>query len=401
MSHFLKTKAGVVCVCIFILVMALMFYRVMQQRRAREAAQTAPVATAPGASAEPGQTTAPAKAAPAVDPRETAAYLDAYRSTGQPLRHETDRRGVEITRRATADTPRDAGRTTLDERDQAPAVPRVALRLQGRVGSGTPGNNPLSAIGKKIEQLAQPLEGTIATVKPGGATAPNPAAAAARSRPKRFVPYGRPIKCELVFTLDSTLEETPLIGLVVEPVYNNGVLVIPASAEIHGVARPDRLGDRIFSGNDFVLIFPRDGSRPNGRQVNVKGAVLDRVEPDGNGMTWGIDDGAYGLRGQVIKTMEQEEIYRFAATFLAAGSQTMQSRQTTAFGNESVRSTPQNAALQGLSENLQQIAQELTAEIQRHGVFIRVGGGHQFYFYPKQIIDPDAADISSDIATVK
>ena len=43
--------------------------------------------------------------------------------------------------------------------------------------------------------------------------------------PPQFAPFGRMIKCELVNTVDSGNIETPIIGLVMEPVYWNGDLI--------------------------------------------------------------------------------------------------------------------------------------------------------------------------------
>ncbi len=128
---------------------------------------------------------------------------------------------------------------------------------------------------------------------------------------------------------------------------------------------------------------------------------MDRLEPEANGVTWGITDGSYGLEGKLIRTMQDEEIKRFAATFFSEAALTLQSREAGHSGRQTINNTPQNAVLEGLSANLQKFADDIAAEVERHGVFIRVPAGHQFYFYPMQIIDPDAADISSDVATVK
>jgi hypothetical protein len=204
-----------------------------------------------------------------------------------------------------------------------------------------------------------------------------------------------------VFTIDSTQDESPLIGLVTAPAYNNGQLIIPAGAELHSVARPDPVRDRLFSGKDWVLIFPRDGNKPNGRQLNVHGAALDRAQPDDNGLTWGVTDGSYGLQGDVIRTMNTEEVQQFVATALGAAAASLQSRHTDNFGQETTDQTPRNAALQGLTADMSLAVQKIRAEIERNGVFIRVPAGKQFYFYPQQIIDPDLADISSNIASVQ
>jgi hypothetical protein len=252
--------------------------------------------------------------------------------------------------------------------------PGLGLRLKGREG------------------LAGAVETSLAAgVSSQGAA--KPAAGDPESEEAVFCPFGRPIKCELVFTIDSTMEETPLVGLVMEPVYNNGSLVIPAGAELHGVARPDRLRDRIFSGQEWMLVFPRLEGRPNGRQLQVQGLALDRVEPDENGLTWGITDGSYGLQGAVMRSLQEEELKRFAATFLAAAAFGLEEREGAGQGRSRLQATPRNAALQGLGTSLEEIARKIGLEIEQHGVFIRVAGGKQFYFYPKQAIFPNRAQV--------
>lgn len=409
MKRFLKTKPGAISAVAFVAVMAIVLFRIAGRRRSRARALLAPVpvAAAPLRSTPPVKRPASPPPAPATgrplppgmanDLAQNAAYLDQYYAFNRRVRTGRDRQGNPVTRRRNAATPSAAGHVTVDPGDVAATMPpaRTSLRLVGHPPIGAapqPSSAPKPAAlraGLPAERPAPPSgndPSEAARATPG--IPPEPGA-----RPRRFNPYGSLIKCELVFTIDSTNEQTPLIGLVVEPVYNNGELVIPAGAELHGVARPDRLRDRIFSGQDWVLIFPREPGRPNGRQLHIRGVALDRVEPDGNGMTWGITDGSYGLQGQVVRTLKQEEIKRFAASFLAAATETLETRDALRGRRETVRTTPQNAVLQGLSANLARIADEVSAEIERNGVFIRVPGGHQFYFYPTQIIDPDAAAI--------
>lgn len=331
---------------------------------------------------------------------ETAAYLESYLALDRNIRTDRDRLGTSIRRRQSASPIPDAVPSAPEPATSAPLPMRASLRLEGVARVATKPALQASAdvpAGAAVDASA--VQRTEASVARRSSEAIK--AGESPIKPARFNPYGRVIKCELVFTIDSTNEQTPLIALVVEPVYNNGVLVIPAGAEIHGTTRPDRLRDRIFSGEEWVLVFPREHNRPNGRQLSVRGVALDRVEPDANGMTWGITDGSLGLEGTVIRSLQQEEIKRFAATFLASAGMAMQERETDRSGQRTTRNTPQNAVLQGFSANMQRIADEITAEIEKHGVFIRVPAGHQFYFYPTQTIDPDVADISTDIAPVQ
>lgn len=415
MKAFLKTKVGIISVIGFMALMAFVLHRTTRRHKELHPAAAAatpesgpvarsilppasPPSTPPTISWEANRPASPLQTAS--DLAENAANLDQVYELDRRVAQDRDRQGNAIIRRQNARTPTDVG-TTSEETSTSPASgmlgARPSHRLQGRpslsLGAAVAAALPIPKPGL----AASAVKGLLAE-SPRGILA---AASKPRSRPQRFNPYGAVIKCELVFTLDSTTEETPLIAVVMEPVYNNGALVIPAGAEFHGTARPDRLRDRIFSGQDWVLVFPREQDRINGRQLNVRGVALDRVEPDANGMTWGITDGSYGLEGKVIRSLADEEIKRFVATFLAAGAETMQERQTDRGGQQSVRNTPQNAVLQGLGANFQKIADEISAEIAQHGVFIRIPAGHQFYFYPMQIIDPDAADVSSDIATVQ
>jgi hypothetical protein len=412
MKQFLQSKPGVISVVAFALLMAFMVHRVVMRRHQEAAPRTAAPRVAPAGSAPaPRKPPVPAptgarSSVPAPRPRddsslqENAAYLERYYELDGRQREDRDRQGNPLTRRQNAGTPSGAGRTTeVSSSAPVPLAPlRVSLRLRGQPVSGDATRRSAPSA---VDPPAPKTDRTASAGSSAGSAPPIAEAVKKRSSPKRFNPFGRVIKCELVFTIDSTNEQSPMIGLVMEPVYNNGMLVIPAGAEFHGIARPDRLRDRIFSGQEWVLVFPREQDRPNGRQLNVKGVALDRLEPDANGMTWGITDGSYGLEGRILRTLDDAEIKRFVATFLAAGTVALEARQSDRSGQESYRNTPQNAVLQGLAANFQKIADDITAEIAQHGVFIRVPAGHQFYFYPMQIIDPDAADVSTDIATVK
>lgn len=400
MRSFLQSKIGLLSAVGFVVLMAFALQRVATSRRARAAQGKPPVMAAAQAPVAASQPTPSPQTEPVADSTglvaQNAAYLDAVTALDGRARQDRDRQGNPVTRRDNPVTPTEAGQETQVDAptQEAPEKPtRASHRLRGRRSSDRAAD---SAAVSSTPTEGEPTQALRQKEAKEPAAAPPP-----RPRPKRFNPYGSVLKCELVFTLDSTNEQTPLVAIVMEPVYNNGLLVIPAGAELHGVARPDRLRDRIFSGPEWVMVFPRERGRPNGRQLTVRGVALDRIEPDSNGMTWGLTDGSYGLEGTVIRSLKDAEIKRFVATFLAAGSLGLQERNSDRSGQQLTRNTPANAALLGLAANFDRIVDEITTEIAEHGVFIRVPAGHQFYFYPMQIIDPDAADISTDIATVK
>jgi hypothetical protein len=149
------------------------------------------------------------------------------------------------------------------------------------------------------------------------------------------------------------------------------------------------------------MIFPREGQRPNGRQLTFDGIALDRDDGDGNGFTWGITDGSYGLRGRTIQNGQtQQELLLFAAEALRAASGTMTQRQPSIVGSL-VESNAKNAGIAGGQAVLESFAARLAKEVERNGSYIQVPAGKQFYVYPRQVIDPDRADIPENIAKVE
>jgi len=84
-----------------------------------------------------------------------------------------------------------------------------------------------------------------------------------------YLPYGRLLRCELVNTVDSTNINTPIIGLVLKDVWHDGQLIVPAGAEVHGVAQKVATRERIGSDLQWKLVFL------DGRELPLSGIVLD------------------------------------------------------------------------------------------------------------------------------
>ena len=313
-----------------------------------------------------------------------------------------DEAGDTYHRRAVPDpistTSRDVGGASNGNDANAGSVeafPVTSLRIHGRragapVETNSRWSDPLASLLPKPLKPPSSLESSARSIPVLKAP-----------KPERFVPFGRLIKAELVITLESTQDEMPLIGLITEPVYNNGKLVIPAGTELHSMARPDRVRDRIISMTHWRLIFPRDGNKPNGRQLVFDGIALDREDRDGNGLTWGLTDGSYGLRGRAIHNGQTTEaLMLFAAEAIKAASASMMDRQQTVLGTE-VESNARNASLAGGQAVLSHFAEGIAKELERNGTYIQVPAGKEFYVYPRQVIDPDRADIPDDIAKVE
>jgi hypothetical protein len=197
-------------------------------------------------------------------------------------------------------------------------------------------------------------------------------------------PYGRLVKCKLVITVDSSVIDTPIVGLVTEDVYNSyGDLIIPAGTEVHGTAQTDRVRERIGSNERWVLVL----NTPDEEELTLTGRALDEdVAPDGQ--SWGLTDGSAGLRGTIIKSDKFAELKIFAATFLSAGIQGLESTGTDQFtGTSTYQNTPRNATLQATSAVVTEYAQSILDTVKRDGFFVRVPAGKQFYLYVTQPID--------------
>ena len=210
-----------------------------------------------------------------------------------------------------------------------------------------------------------------------------------KSPSKRYAPYGRLIPCETVVTLESSKLDTPVIGLVTEDVWHEGRLVIPAGAEVHGRAAADRARERIAASGKWVVVW-RDGTALNGTELVLSGIALDREKDDASG-EFGLHDGSAGLRGDIIKTDDLQEIKLFASTFLsgvASGLQEMRN-QTTGIGDSIPvpLSSGRNASLQGASDVLNAYARQIQEAISRDGFYVRVPSGKQFYLYVTETID--------------
>ncbi len=201
-------------------------------------------------------------------------------------------------------------------------------------------------------------------------------------------PYGRLIPCETVVALESNRFETPVIGLVTEDVWHNGVLVIPAGAEVHGHAALDRTRERLAAQGAWRIVWRTPGT-DNGTELSVQGLALDR-EFDAASRVWGEHDGSAGLRGEILKTSDDRELQLFAATFLSSATAALQDTNAVPglVGTSTVpAATARNATLAGTGAVLREYAQHLRDAITRDGFYLRVPAGKPFYLYVTQALD--------------
>lgn len=206
-----------------------------------------------------------------------------------------------------------------------------------------------------------------------------------------LIPFGRLLKCELVNTIDSTNVKTPIIGLLMEPLWIDGELIFPAGMEFHGKASADKSNDRICSDERWVGVFPCNYNTNFRRSMELTGYALDREDRTGEGKTYGITDGSFGIKGFRIQSTELNELKIFAASFLESAAVALESTEPVGgiFPNSKTSPTGSNAALSGSASVLNEYIQMLKEEVKEHGFYTRVPAGKQFYLYINENIAYD------------
>jgi hypothetical protein len=235
-----------------------------------------------------------------------------------------------------------------------------------------------------------------------------------RSAPREFAPFGRLIRCQLVDTIDSvTARSEPIVALVTQDLDWNGSVVIPAGSEAFSYAGPEAVVDgdgvgRLVDTGEWTLVLPAAAGGTNGRELALKGRAVNRIEQvvdaRGKPRSWGLDDGADGLVGYTLSTLDSREIELFAAAAvsgMAQGLGAVAERQVPAPGVSGVLGATQiaptlgNAAVGALSASaidaVNEVASRIRQEISRRGVYVRIPAGKEFYLFVEQTIDPGRA----------
>lgn len=102
------------------------------------------------------------------------------------------------------------------------------------------------------------------------------------------------VKAVLINTVESGAI-APVMGVTQDDVWWHRKIIIPKGSAIHGLSLPAALRDRIACNNQFVIAYPNGGP-----ELRVQGIVLDRDDADANRGIWGITDGSYGLKGEIV-----------------------------------------------------------------------------------------------------
>lgn len=204
--------------------------------------------------------------------------------------------------------------------------------------------------------------------------------------PERFIPFGTLLKCKLVNTVDSANLETPVIALLLEDVWQNGKLVIPANTLVHGTAKSGRMRDRITASGTWRFVWQ------DGQELAFNGVALDREydhEIDG----YGITDGSGGIKGHMMASDDYQELKLMAAAALSGFARGTQDRSQTALGS-TITGSVSNGVREGAGEVFDMYAKRTLKDIEQNGYFVRVPAGKEFYVYVLESVDPHKASIA-------
>lgn len=200
------------------------------------------------------------------------------------------------------------------------------------------------------------------------------------------MPYGTLLKCKLVNTVDSSDIETPVIAILLEDVWQDGQLVVPANTLVHGMAKTGRVRDRIDASGTWRFVWQ------DGRELAFTGIALDR-EYDHDVDGYGITDGSGGLKGRVMAADDLQELKMLAAAAMSGFAQGTQDRIVTGYG-VTIPGSVSNGLWQGAGQVFQTYAQRTLQDIEQNGYFVRVPAGKEFYVYVVGAVNPDKAKIA-------
>src|ERR1700751_3806275 len=219
-----------------------------------------------------------------------------------------------------------------------------------------------------------------------------------------YAPAFRLVKCKLVNTVDSGNLSTPVIGLVTEDLCWNGKTIIRANSEVHSVASIDTVRERIASQGEFTFVLNEPSGL--GRELVIRGIALD-MEKDDAIDSYGITDGSAGLRGDVIRTANNDVIKLYAASLLSGIAGAFSTGANGLLGNRiytnnsslglsALQGAVVNPAAGGTQNVLDRFADQIASSIERDGFFVRVPAGKQFYVYCTEAIDLTKAVVAAD-----
>jgi len=204
-----------------------------------------------------------------------------------------------------------------------------------------------------------------------------------------IAPYGRLLRCELANTISTASSQTPIIALVTEALWWDGVEIIPAGVEVHGTVS-GMTGGRIGTGSSWKVVYPFRDDR-SAFQLDLTGIALDcnRTETQ-----WGKSDGSFGIRGRLISNADQAQMAAVFAKFISGVGSGMVSTRNDYIGGSTTTTTGgkwKDSIGSGLKEAFQQVAKNYLDQAAKEIAYLEAEAGTEFYIYVQQIIDPTKA----------
>ena len=209
-----------------------------------------------------------------------------------------------------------------------------------------------------------------------------------------YAPYGRKIECQLVNTVDTSNAATPIIGVVIKPVWSKGRIIIPVGTEVHGWAQGSPVRDKIMTQNNWVLVWRIPGPL-NGKEMKVQGIALEDGQIAGK-KQWMAGDGSAGILGYTVDKAAIGDLLSIAATFIAGvGQGAIKSTLTTTgtVTNQTFGGNVKDMLGQGTNRAATMLAQRMLERIKKDGFYVRAPAGTPFCIYVTQTLDMDNAKV--------
>ncbi len=217
---------------------------------------------------------------------------------------------------------------------------------------------------------------------------------------ERYAPYGRLLNCKLVNTLESNVEGTPLIAMVIEDLWwvnakGERKLIIPAGTEVHG-----RMGscvrNRMMASGNFILVWQLTSGEV-GMELQLNGRVLEKSNQAGNKNLATITDLAEGIPGRVMNNTNLNEMLQYTMAFVQGLSAGFQSNRTYDNGSTIIHENDGSTknALASAFQQMSEVALEnISDKINKESYYIRVAAGTEFYLYIEQVTNVEKAAIA-------
>jgi hypothetical protein len=217
---------------------------------------------------------------------------------------------------------------------------------------------------------------------------------------ERYAPYGRLLNCKLVNTLESNVDGTPLIAMVIEDLWwvnskGERKLIIPAGTEVHG-KMGSCVRNRMMASGNFVLVWQLTSGEV-GMELQLNGRVLEKSNQAGNKNLATITDMAAGIPGRVMNNNNLNEMLQYTMAFVQGLSAGFQTTRTYDNGHTIISEndgSTKNALASAFRQMSEVALENISDKINKESYYIRVAAGTEFYLYIEQVTNIEKAAIA-------